>query len=55
MLFMNKHEELFTLLLSSDKIMFKCAELYIGSNGSTLTNVQNFILAVSDQKPRRTS
>jgi hypothetical protein len=42
-LFMNKHEECLCLLLSSEKIMFTCAELYIGSNGSTLTILNNFL------------
>jgi hypothetical protein len=48
MLFMDEHEELFTFALSSHKIMFKTAELYIGNNGSTLKYVQNFILAAMD-------
>jgi hypothetical protein len=46
MLFMNKHEEIFSLILSTKKIMFKYIEVYIGSNGSTLTILKHFFKCI---------
>jgi hypothetical protein len=43
MLFMNKHKELYWLLHSTEKIIFKCEELYIGVDGSTLKILESFL------------
>jgi hypothetical protein len=40
---MNKHGELYWILLSTEKIMFKCTELHIGVDGSILTILKKFL------------
>jgi hypothetical protein len=41
--FMIVHEELNWLLLSTEKIMCKCKELYFEVDGSTITIIKNFL------------